>query len=348
MIQKSVRVPTDKTAAIATYFGVHGENEEVKWLLGSKEDIMLMGQAAQMCGRAYGVRHFIISPGQQMSTQDINMMIGELVREYNVPTASRDQICVTAHKKPRANTDGDFPHPHILAGLDWHYHVAVAEVDLATGRVLDSSHTYIRDEKLSRLAELRLGHEITPGRFNKEVYNALSEERPKLDLGRYLQALEEANVAAGRAREDWLEYRGYAAYSSKEHQAFNRKLDHVSEKTGVDYKSQVNLTKVKSDLRKLAAENSASNFLEAMGEKGFEARPGKKAGIYRVFLGDIELGSLGRLSRLPGEQLHEAILERNSTIGIAVQNTAKTSLTSTDGQTATVSRIDMRDGPDSP
>ena len=343
MIQKSIRVPTSKTSVVASYLGAPGESEEVKWLRGSKEDVMLMGQAAHMCGRAYGVRHIIISPGQEMSLAEVSMMIGELIREYNLPEASRDQICVTAHKKQREMTDGDLPHPHIQHGLgrEWHYHLAVPEADLATGRVLDSSHTHMRDEKLSRIAELRLGHEIVPGRFNKEVYNTLASERPELDLSRYQQALEEANVAAGRKKEAWLAHRSYAAFSSREHQAFNRKLDHIFQKTGIDYKPQICLTKVKSDLRKLVSENTISDFLGAMAEKGFEARPGRKAGVYRVFLGEIELGSLDRLTKLPRQQLHEGILEWNSTHGTTNKAT-KTAATGSGGQSDYVSRIDIR------
>jgi len=93
---------------------------------------------------------------------------------------------------------------------------------------------------------------------------------------------------------------------------------------------------LKSDLRKLATENTVSDFLEAMDQKGFEARPGRKAGVYRVFLGEIEIGSLDRLTRLPRQQLHEAIIARNSVHGIAVKRTAKIGLADTDGPTVPV------------
>lgn len=317
MIQKSVRVPTGKTRAIANYVGSPGENEEVRWLKGCKEDILLMGQAAQMCGRTYGVRHVIMSPGQEMTTGEVTRLIGELVREYNVPKCSQDAICVVAHKKPRVQDE--HPHPHIQhakaqKGYEWHYHLTCPEVSTDDGRVLDNKHTKIRDEKLARIAELRLGHEIVPGRFNKEVYSQLSKERPELDLARYQKALEAANVAAGKKREDWLEYRAYAAYSTAEHQAVNRKLDAISKKTGVDYRDKLNLTLVKKDLLRLAAGGDLQAFLEGVEDLGLEVHPGRKAGVYRVSAGQIDLGSIDRLSRLPRNALHEAILERKSNV----------------------------------
>jgi hypothetical protein len=315
VIQKSVRVPTGKTRAIANYVGSPGENEEVRWMKGSKEDILVMGQAAQLCGRVYGVRHVIMSPGEELSTAQVTKLIGEFVKEYNVPKSSQDAICVVAHKKPRVQDE--HPHPHIHhstgpQGYEWHYHLTCPEVSTDDGRVLDNKHTKIRDEKLARIAELRFGHEITPGRFNKEVYTQLAKERPELDLTRYQEALEAANVAAGRRREDWLEYRAYAAYSTAEHQAVNRKLDAISKKTGVDYRDKLNLTLVKKDLLRLAAGGYMQTFLQGVEDLGLEAYPGKKAGVYRVWAGEIDLGSLDRLSRLPRNQLHEAILERKS------------------------------------
>ncbi|WP_093925363.1 hypothetical protein [Sulfitobacter brevis] len=342
MIQKSVRVPSGKTRAIANYVGNPGENEEVKWLKGCKEDILIMGQSAQMCGRTYGVRHVILSPGQELSTAQLTKLIGEFVREYNVPKCSQDAICVVAHKKQRAQ-DEQPHHSKALQGYEWHYHLTCPEVSTDNGRVLDNKHTKIRDEKLARIAELRFSHEIVLGRFNKEVYTQLTKERPELELSRYQAAMEEANVAAGKKREDWLEYRAYAAYSTAEHQTVNRKLDVISKKTGVDYRDKLNLTLVKKDLLRLAAGGDMQTFLQGIEDLGLEVHPGKKAGVYRVFAGQIDLGSLDRLSRLPRNALHEAILERKSN----VRNT-KTGSKSQEEQPhkprAGVSRLDLRDG----
>ena len=348
MIQKSVRVPTGKTRAIANYVGNPGENEEVKWLKGCKEDILVMGQAAQLCGRVYGVRHVIMSPGQEMTTAEVTKLIGEFVKEYNVPKCSQDAICVVAHKKPRVQDE--HPHPHIQhakaqQGYEWHYHLTCQEVSTDDGRVLDNKHTKIRDEKLARFAELRFGHEVTPGRFNKEVYTQLAKERPELDLTRYQVALEAANVAAGRRREDWLEYRAYAAYSTAEHQAVNRKLDAISKKTGVDYRDKLNLTLAKKDLHRLAVGGDMQIFLQGVEDLGLEVYPGRKAGVYRVWAGQIDLGSLGHLSRLPRNALHEAILERKSNV-----RSPKASSKSKEEQPhqprAGVLVGDLRDGPE--
>ena len=300
MIQKSIRVPTEKTGAIANYLASQGENEEVTWLKGTEADVRMMGVAARACGHGYSVRHIIISSSEPITKKDLAILLEETIREYSIPKESQQQMCVVEHKKARqevTKTDLRSSTSISRTGYEYHNHIAVSETDTETGRVLDSKHTKIRDEKLSRIAELRLGHPITLGRFNKEVYMTLAEERPELDLSRFQKALEEANVAAGFKCEDWLQYRAYSAYSSDEHQALNRSLEQATAATGIDYKQKISLTNVKEQIRALAqASNSALDFIGAVEAAGYEIRPGKKQGVYRLWLDEIDIGSLDRLA----------------------------------------------------
>ncbi len=307
-ILKSIRVPTGKTGAIATYFDSPGENEESRWLAGCKADIQAMGQMSKLCRNAFGVRHIIMSPGQEMSHEDLDMHIDEICSEYRVSDAAKEMICVVEHKKQRQEGQG--------AGYERHYHIALPETDPSTGRVLDSKHSKIRDEKIARIGELKSGHEIVLGRFNKEVFLALAEDRPELDLARYRHALMAANVEVGFQEDDWLEYRAYSSYSSAEHQALSRRLDHIGAKTGKDLKGKVNLTKVKSVIRGLAEKSDSPSVLIAAVEgAGFEIREGSRAGVLRVYARGIELGSLDRMAGRGFNRgpLFEAYIDRRST-----------------------------------
>ncbi|WP_170429803.1 hypothetical protein [Ruegeria arenilitoris] len=350
MICKSIRVPTSATGAIATYFDSQGENEEVKWIRGDKEDILLMGKVSEMCGRAYGVRHVIHSSLEPMNEQQMADAVGEYVREFNVPPDSQAQICVVEHKKPREQ----LPNPITVTnengqsgagGHEYHWHIAIPEVDTETGRVLDSSHSKIRDEKVSRIIELKYGLVITLGRFNKEVYNSLKEERPELDLSRLQKAMEEANVQAGFKREDWLEYRAYSAYSSGEHQALNRALTEVSAITGIDYKEKISLSKIKSQIRAMAqASNTALDFVGAVEAAGYEIRPGKKQGVYRLWLDDIDVGSLDRLAGrgMRRAEVEEAIFIHKSSGGKKYESTGSKTAEKTRSQTKQKSSLGVR------
>ncbi|WP_209508263.1 hypothetical protein [Ruegeria sp. HKCCSP335] len=312
MIQVTTRIPTADTANFAAYVGSPGENEEVTWIMGSKSQIMAMGAVSQWMGKAFSVRHQIVSPGQELSIGQLRQMIENYSKEFNLSDDIRQRICVVRHKKPRE--DGK-------SGSEYHYHIAVPEVDTGTGLVVKNGFTALRNEKLSRLAELQFGHDIVPGAMNKAVYNNLAENHPEIDLVRFQFALEEAAVEAGMKREDWLEYRAVAGFSSREQQILNRKLEQAEAKDGVDYKKTIDIKKIRKELQSLARlSDGISAFLEEIEVQGFDIQPGKKAGIYRVWRGGFEIGSLDRLSRLPRTELHEAISLQKSYGGRSQEN----------------------------
>ena len=296
--------------------------------MGSKAQIMAMGAVSQWLGKAFSVRHQIVSPGQELSIGQLRKIIDNYAKEFNLSADVRRRICVVRHKKPR--DDGK-------PGSEYHYHIAIPEVDTQTGLVVKNGFTALRNEKLSRLAELQFGHDIVPGAMNKAVYKNLTENHPEIDLGRFQLALEEAAVEACMKREDWLEYRAEAGFSSKEYQILNRKLEQAEARDGVDFKKDIDIKKIRKDLQALArSSDGISAFLVAIENQGFDIQPGKKAGIHRVWKGGFEIGSLDRLSRLPRTELHEAILEHKSLGGRSHDSTGNKSAEKTGLKTSKI------------
>lgn len=299
MIIKSSRIPVSDTGAIAAYFAAEGENEEVSWLQGTQAEIQLMGITAKLAGRAFSVRHVIVAPGQELNGAQLGKILHSICEEYGVTKNMKDRITAVIHKKPREEG----------AGFEYHYHFAVPELDTDTGRVLDSKFTHMRNEKISRLAELQTGHEITPGRFNREVYDALAREQPDLDLSRYRQALEDAAETSGMERSDWKNYRAESSYTSTSHQVIKRK----ARAAGVE--ANLSLPKVRSLMRKWASTRTPQQFIEHILASGYELRLGTKQGIWRLYGHGHDLGAIHRLSGIKRHKIDE-VMERKHDISI--------------------------------
>ncbi len=186
MIIKTSRVPTGHTNKIAKYVAAKGENERVDWLCGHPDDIQIMGEISKLSGKAFSVRHVVLAPQVRLDHTQLAQVIKAYCQEYRVPDSSVRRLCLIRHVKPRASTEC----------TNVHWHLAIPETDPLSLRVLNSSFTRIRDEKLSRMSELMLGHPIVPGRFTKQVFEALKKEQPNLDLAPYWKALEEFSHGA--------------------------------------------------------------------------------------------------------------------------------------------------------
>ena len=197
MIIKSIRVPCERVGRIASYLASQGENERVEWLAGAPENIQLMGEISKLAGKVFAVRHIVIAPHFPIKRRDLTRVLREYCAEYNVPAHLVRQVCVVEHHKANGRYEG----------ANVHWHIAVPETDPRSLRTLESAYTKMRDEKLSRISELLLKHPVVPGRFNKEIFDNLSETRRDLDLRPFMKALKNACVGDGKPEEDWLAYR---------------------------------------------------------------------------------------------------------------------------------------------
>lgn len=180
MIVKSNRIPARRTRVIARYLAAEADNESIRWRRGSPDDIETLGEMAKATGRTFGVRHIVIAPEIDLVGRQLSETLRAIQSEYGVSDVALSQSCIVEHHKLRAGQGRAMTH----------FHLALPELDLLTGKIMDSKFTRLRDEKISRLLELQFGHPPTPGRFNVQVLEALHSEFPELDLAPLQLAIE--------------------------------------------------------------------------------------------------------------------------------------------------------------
>lgn len=139
------------------------DNDAVELVSGTVADLEDARSDALRFGRQYAARHWIVSPGQRISREQLAEFVNWLASEFGFDP---ERAVIWAHTKARATEDG----------CDQHYHICVGEVDPITGGVMSSSHDWARHEKLARRAELAWGHAIVPGRHTAAVVAALERE----------------------------------------------------------------------------------------------------------------------------------------------------------------------------
>lgn len=289
MIIKQTRIPVGQAANLTAYLTAAGENETVHQMSGDLMNIGLSDMISGTIGRTYGTRHVIVAPGQRLNRADLGKVIIAIAKELDIPESSLERMCIVRHEKQRADASD---------GARIHYHIAFPEVDYLTGRVLSSSFTHIRNEKVARLCELILGHEVTPGRFNRQVYEALQADG--VDVRRYEQALRDAGRREGKPESQWLEYSARAAFTADTQHAAERKID----PDDLFRSPQA----VREHIKGLG--NDPAEIIAALLADGFEISPGRKPGTWIVAMDGVPLGSLVRLAKLTKEAVNEAATER--------------------------------------
>jgi hypothetical protein len=152
MIIKSYRTPTKyghNRFRNHVFRGV--ENEEINLVQGVEQDAEDIFDEADREGRRYAIRHLIISPGEETSADEMMRIVRDLAEEFGF---NPDTAVIVEHVKPRFGG----------TGFERHWHILVPDWDRdGDGRVLDTSHNFAKQEKISRLAEHRLGHRFIEG-----------------------------------------------------------------------------------------------------------------------------------------------------------------------------------------
>lgn len=125
MIIKQTRIKSGNSTVATNYAVTQNSNEAVELLDGDAENLAFYADHASAgAGTKYGLRHFIISPGEKLAPGQLDKIIEALREEWNI--GSRPTL-LTRHSKPGST------------GRDDHYHFLVAENDFS-GKVLD--HTF--------------------------------------------------------------------------------------------------------------------------------------------------------------------------------------------------------------
>ncbi|NDR56314.1 hypothetical protein [Aliiruegeria sabulilitoris] len=295
MILKSSRVPASRAKVLANYLSAPGENESVAWIQGSKETVHLSAEITRIAGAPYGIRHVIAAPAADFSMETLDLVIEELVIEYALSDQAAETISVIQHEKRRA---GGIP--------SLHWHLCISEYDSGWSRSLGSRFTGIRDEKVARICELRSREPITPGRFNREIYERLERERPELDLDRYKRALKLSAHWAGLDQSDWKKVRARSAYSSASHMIHDRRLKSAAIRTGVDT-APASLPELRRWLRLIASQLGAEALVRQLRRDGFELLPALNGKAWRLVGQGIDLGALDRLCGRPVAEIDAAM-----------------------------------------
>ena len=251
-------------AALVRHVFAGPANEAITVLHGAAEDLGVMRRDAAAAGRKYALRHFKISPEAATSPAEAARVMRDLAGEFGF---APERCVVVEHRKKRAGG----------AGYEKHWHLLVPEWDPVRRRVLDSHWMRPRQEKIARLAELRLGHAPVTGRWNAAVARALEQE------GRPVEAAKVAGLADGP--------RPRAAYGARRHQAAARR--------GVTLPEARLLVKAAWE-----RSDSVPAFTAELAQTGFSLRPGDKAGTWLVEAAGegndpVLVGALHRLLRQP-------------------------------------------------
>jgi hypothetical protein len=162
MIIKQTRIATGGAKNVLNHVHKEDENESVRVIKGNKDDILLDAELdARALGRSKSVRHIVISPNEELTADQLDLAIQMIKDEFNIGDRP---LYLVEHVKQRA--DGTNVS---------HYH-ALAPESYGSGSQIDHAHFMRRNEKLARKMELAFGHELTKGKHNKSVQNALISE----------------------------------------------------------------------------------------------------------------------------------------------------------------------------
>lgn len=263
MIIKQTRIKSGNSETATNYAITQNSNEHVELLDGDPENLAFYADHASAgAGTKYGLRHFIISPGETLKSGQLDKIIETLKEEWKI--GSRPSL-LTRHSKPGSS------------GRDDHYHFLVAENDYS-GKVLDHTFFKVRNEKVCRILEAEFGHQIIKGRHNKAVLNNIlqkidSEYDPqrKAELKELGHTLYKAGIAHGQLSDP------RATTGSK------RKADRLN----------VDLEAFAADFKSVY-KNGVGDVQDLLESHGFEVRPGRKDGYLMLHHGNEVIGSLSR------------------------------------------------------
>ncbi|MDW9921187.1 relaxase/mobilization nuclease domain-containing protein [Sinorhizobium meliloti] len=123
-----------------------GENDRIEVLAGDRNALHDAHALARVKGCRYSVRHLSVSPEREMSPSDLSSFMRMMDVEFGIG-ADRPRLVVRHIKKGRS-----------------HFHIAIAEVDPATFRVLGCRNDFARLEDLARRYEQDHGEHVQPNR----------------------------------------------------------------------------------------------------------------------------------------------------------------------------------------
>lgn len=171
MIVQETRIRTRSGhQAVSRHVLKGARNEAIRVLCGSDWCLANWMKEARREGIRYGLRHIAFNPAEPMSDAALASFAARLCDELQ---ADRERMTLVVHQK-----DGS-THGHLLLP-EWQ-----------DDHVLSSRFSWQRLEKCARLEELRLGHQLVPGRHDRAIVKALRQEGKTAEAERVEAVLQE-------------------------------------------------------------------------------------------------------------------------------------------------------------
>lgn len=209
--------------------------------------------------------HIFISPARDMSRDELRQA-GELVlRHFG---AEEHQAALVYHDKPRRGGEGGS-----------HLHLVVGRIGL-DGDVLPAGFEIIRMETAMRIAEFEMNEPATLGRHHASGI-------------RWLRANGREDVA------DWLEA-AHGPDPDKPGSAASPSKRQALARQGVELADAADIVRSAWN-----ASHGGRSFAAALRAEGLDVVPGKKAGVFVVRNGDVEIGALDRIVKLKRREVAE-------------------------------------------
>ncbi|MFC0510696.1 hypothetical protein [Asaia spathodeae] len=156
MIVQETRIRTTSGHQTVSRHVLQGaRNEAIRVLCGSDWCLADWMKEARREGIRYGLRHIAFNPAEPMNDEALASFAARLCDELQ---ANRERMTLVVHQK-----DGS-THGHLLLP-EWQ-----------DDHVLSSRFSWQRLEKCARLEEIRLGHQLVPGRHDRAIVKALRQE----------------------------------------------------------------------------------------------------------------------------------------------------------------------------
>lgn len=164
MIVQETRIRTTSGhQAVSRHVLQGARNEAIRVLSGSDWCLADWMKEARREDIRYGLRHIAFNPAEPMSDEALASFAARLCDELQ---ADRERMTLVVHQKNGST------HGHLLLP-EWQ-----------DDHVLSSRFSWQRLEKCARLEELRLGHQLVPGRHDRAIARALRQEGKTAEAGR--------------------------------------------------------------------------------------------------------------------------------------------------------------------
>lgn len=162
------------------------ENERIDVLAGDMQALHDAHALASAKGCQYSVRHLSVSPERDMSPAQLSDFLRAIDAEFGIGR-DRPRLVVRHIKGGRA-----------------HFHVAIAEVDPTSLRVLDCRNDFARLETIARQYEADHGENVQPARAQRrrdktEGFSDVARKRAERENQDFDRTALKAAFAAGRA-----------------------------------------------------------------------------------------------------------------------------------------------------